>query len=48
MINTNEVNKLLNEARSSNKSDFGKLNALTSLREMIEKEIYDLSKRLKR
>ena len=46
MINNNEINKLLNEVRVA-KSDFQKLNALTSLREIVEKEIIDLARRLK-
>lgn len=46
MINNNEINKLLNEVRVA-KSDFQKLNALTSLREIVEKEIVEIARKMR-
>ena len=46
MINNNEVNKLLNEHRQS-KSDFERLNALTSLREILENEIKEIARKMR-
>lgn len=46
MINNNEINKLLNEVRVA-KSDFQRLNALTSLREIVEKEILEIARKMR-
>lgn len=46
MINNNEINKLLNEHRQA-KSDFQRLNALTNLRELIEKEILEIARKMR-
>jgi hypothetical protein len=46
MINTNEINKHIKEAQQS-KDTFVVLNALTSLRQLVEKYIVEESKKIK-
>jgi len=47
MIQTNEIERLIREARSA-KSEYAVLNSLTTMQQLIEQMIVDVSKKLKR